>query len=436
MMDTAAPAPAPHVLVVGGGRDIPARLRALGAQTTFLCRLGVVESIHEPRSVAGIHGLRASAPNADWVALARTLHDLHRFSAVASFSEKDQDKAADVAEALGLPWHTPETVTLVHDKSAMRERLAKAGVDETTNGLVHSAGEVIDFGESYGWPVVVKPASGTGSSGVTIVAGPEYVHDAWGWAGTAQWTESAAIIVEQFLPGREYSVESLSEGGVHVPVAIVEKHTLPTHCVEVGHVTPALLPEAAGELIRGLVRDALTALGVRAGVTHTEVMLCDDGLPRVIETHLRPGGDDIPLLVRDGLGVDLIDLLVRQTLGERVLGEVREQLSRSADRAGADRGDAGAGAAAIWFAVPEAAGRVVALAGLDEAAGMPGVVSVEPEISIGETTGGVHDTFSRAVAVRAVASDAQQALRAARAASEAIRVFVEPVGAASGGEER
>jgi biotin carboxylase len=415
MTGTAAPDRLPHVLVVGGGREIPGRLRERGARVTFLCRLGVVESIIDPRAAAGIHGLPPAAPTADWVALARFLHQRDGFTAVASFSEKDQDKAAEVAVALGLPWHSPETVRLVHDKSAMRGRLVEAGVDDTTNAVVRSTADVVGFGERHGWPVVVKPASGTGSSGVTIVTDAGKVAEAWDWVTAARLAENDTILVEQYLTGDQYSVETYSEDGAHVPVAIVEQHVQPPHCVNVAYVTPAPLAARTAERIRSTVGEALAALGIRDGVTNTEIMLGGDGVPRVIEVNLRPAGDDTPELVLDGLGVDLIDLLVRRTLGERVIDELRGMLGRPG----------GAGAAAICFTSPDRIGRVVEIAGLDEASREPGVVAVRPLLAVGDMTEQVLDAFSRGAVVRCSGQDARETLRAARSAAKRIRIVTD-----------
>ncbi|MFH0246330.1 ATP-grasp domain-containing protein [Streptomyces sp. HK10] len=406
----------PHILVVGGGRDIPVRLRAAGARTTFLCRLEVLPSIREVEQAAGAHGLAHTAPVEAWVELARLLHARHPFTAVASFSEKDQDKAAHVAEALELPWHSPETVTLVHDKLAMRERLRAVGVDPTHNALAGSVADIIAFGTERGWPVVVKPAQGTGSSGVTVVAGPEEAEAAWAWAGGAQWVENPLVLVEEYLTGAEFSVETISEDGVHLPVAVVAKHALPTHCVEVGHVAPAGIPAETEARVHILVKELLTALGVRQGVTHTELKLTDDGSVRVVETHLRPAGDDIPTLVRDAVGIDLIDLLVEQTLGRSVLDGLRGNRTAVAEAAGG---------AAVWYAVPRFPGRVVEVAGVDKARAMPHVVAVDPAIAPGEMVTEVRDSFSRVASVRAVAPTAQAALDAAKAAAALVEAVVE-----------
>ena len=59
-----------------------------------------------------------------------------------------------------------------------------------------------------------------------------------------------------------------------------------------------------------------------SGPTHTEIVLTESG-PRLIETHLRFGGDSIWDLVTDATGVDLVKNQWRQMIGEKVLPGIR-----------------------------------------------------------------------------------------------------------------
>ncbi|MER8096114.1 hypothetical protein [Streptomyces goshikiensis] len=65
------------------------------------------------------------------------------------------------------------------------------------------------------------------------------------------------------------------------------------------------------------------ALGIEFRPTQTEVILTSRG-PRIIETHLRTGGDELWNMVTDATGVDLIESQLRQVLGEKVLPGIRE----------------------------------------------------------------------------------------------------------------
>ncbi|MBD0710810.1 MULTISPECIES: ATP-grasp domain-containing protein [unclassified Streptomyces] len=417
-----------HVLIVGGGREIPGLIRDAGGPdvvTTILCRMDFVPKVREPGRHDRVLALRSDAPDAEWIALAAAVHARQPFTRVGTFGERDQDRAAAVAAALGLPCHSPETIARVHDKEAMRRRLAELGVDETPGGRVADVAELRSFLARHGTPCVVKPVRGAGSFGVSVVRDLDGAEAAFARASADfEVIPDAGVLVERFHEGPQFSVEAFSEDGEHEILAVTRKFSDPVGFVELGHVVPAELSPEQTDAVHGYVRRLLDALGIAYGVTHTEVVLTADG-PRVIETHVRLAGDEIPYLVHDVTGVDLVDCVVRQTLGLPVLADIRRTLADpSVDRS----------PEAIWFAVPRARGTLARIGGLDEAADRPGVVTAEALLGAGDVLGDLDSSESRAAFVRARGADAAEAVERARQAVAALEfeVTVSGDGAAGG----
>ncbi|WP_320069466.1 hypothetical protein [Micromonospora sp. RTGN7] len=148
-------------------------------------------------------------------------------------------------------------------------------------------------------------------------------------------------------------------------------------------------------------------LGVEFGATHTEVVLTADG-PRVIETHVRMGGDEIPALAHDATGVELAEYVVRQTVGEEVLPQLRTSLAA----APAGR------SSAIWFAAAPAAGVLTAVEGTELAAEVPGVTEVRLLVEPGAKLAALASSDDRIAYARAVSDSPGAALAAARQAVE------------------
>ncbi|WP_335938776.1 ATP-grasp domain-containing protein [Streptomyces sp. PTD5-9] len=416
-----------HVLIVGGGREIPGLIRETGGPgvaTTILCRMDLVPKIRNPGQHDRVIGLRSEAPVEEWTALAAAVHAHHPFTRVGTFGERDQDRAAAVAEALGLPCHTPRTIAWVHDKHAMRRRLAETGVDTTPVARVADAAALRAFLDEHGAPCVVKPAQGAGSFGVSVVRGPEEADAAFARASADfALIPDAGVLVERFHEGPQFSVEAFSEDGEHEIVAITRKFSDPVGFVEIGHVAPAALGAEETEAVHAYVRALLDALEIGYGITHTEVVLTAAG-PRVIETHVRMAGDEIPYLVQDVTGVDLIACVVRQTLGLPVLADIRRTLADpSVDRR----------PEAIWFAVPRARGTLSSIGGMDEAAGQPDVVAVEALLGPGDEVGGLDSSESRAAFVRARGANEAEAVKRAREAALALDFTVKVPGGAESG---
>ncbi|MFI1717920.1 ATP-grasp domain-containing protein [Streptomyces sp. NPDC053513] len=417
-----------HVLIVGGGREIPGLIRDAGGPdvvTTILCRMDFVPKIRKPGQHDRVLALRSDAPDAEWIALAAAVHERQPFTRVGTFGERDQDRAAAVAAALGLPCHSPQTIAYVHDKDAMRRRLAELGVDETPGGRVADVAELRAFLAQHGTPCVVKPVQGAGSFGVSVVRSAEEAEAAFARAAADfEVIPDAGVLVERFHEGPQFSVEAFSEDGEHEILAVTRKFSDPVGFVELGHVVPAELSPEQTDAVHGYVRRLLDALDITYGVTHTEVVLTAAG-PRVIETHVRLAGDEIPYLVHDVTGVDLVDCVVRQTLGQPVLADIRKTLADpSVDRS----------PEAIWFAVPQARGTLARIGGLDEAAARPGVVAAEALLDAGDVLGDLDSSESRAAFVRARGADAAEAVERARQAVAALEfeVTVSGDGAAGG----
>ncbi|MBH0244589.1 ATP-grasp domain-containing protein [Streptomyces cavourensis] len=399
-----------HILIVGTGRDFPARIRAArpGARTTVFCRLDSVDRVRDPGDNARVLGLRDDAPEQEWVDLAAAVHARDPFTRIGTFGERNQNHYARIAEALGLTAHSPDTVHLVHDKRAMRARLSEAGVDSTAGVRVSGVEELRTFVRRYGLPCVVKPVSNSGSAGITKVTDESGLAEAYARAASSyEGLADAGVLVEEFLDGPQFSVEAVSEAGEHQVVAITAKFSDPASFVELGHVTPARLTDEVRDEVHTYVGAVLDALGVEFGPTHSEICLTEKG-PRLIETHVRMGGDEIPALVRDATGVDVDECAARQTLGESVLPNVRATLAENRP----------APCSAVWFAALESTGVLDRVGRLDEARSLPGVTEVRLLAKPGAEVGGLTSSDSRVAFARALADTPEDAARAARGAVE------------------
>ncbi|MGF1431053.1 ATP-grasp domain-containing protein [Kitasatospora sp. LaBMicrA B282] len=397
-----------HVLIVGTGREFPALVRAArtAAETTVMCRVEYVHKLREAGGNARVLALREHAPDAEWIALAAAVHAQHPFTRIATVGERDQDRCAAIGAALGLSTHRPETVALVHDKNLMRQRLAEAGVDTTAHVRAADEQAVRAFLRAHGGPCVVKPVAGAGSAGVTLVRTEDEVAAAWQRATGEHegiGITETGVIVEEFLSGEQYSVEAFSEAGEHLVLSVTRKFSDPVGFVELGHVAPAPLDDLQRKEITEYVTAVLDALGVGFGPTHTEIVLGSAG-PRVIETHLRVGGDEIPELTRDVTGIDLADCTVRQTLGESVLPGIRTALAEPREPL----------ASAIWFAAPAGSGVLAEVSGVEQARAVAGVQHVQVLAKPGARVAGLASSESRLAAVRAHADTAQAAVAAAQ----------------------
>lgn len=408
-----------RILVIGGGSGLQPRLRqaAPEVETAVICRASVLPWVHELPENRAVVVLNDDCSTKSWLAAARQLHREWPFDTVASFAEIDQDRAALVAASLGLPFHSPETVQRVHDKAAMRTRLNEMGVESMPFRQVRSEQELADFCAEVGPPLLVKPTCGRASAGIALVRDPADIEAAFALceSASAPRLEPSSPLAERYVPGPEFSVETISHRGVHYVFAISEQFKDERSKVEVGHVTPARISEANVDRIAAHVRTCLTALEISYGLTHTEVILGPDG-PVLVETHLRQAGDEIIDLVEAATGIDLTELLLQQIVGTdlAVLPEVASRAVRPHYHA----------AGAIRFLAPEEHGRLDGIDGLADASGLDGVDDVSQLVDDGSELTGLRSAYSRLVSVRGHAADADAAVRLVEIAAAKLSVRV------------
>lgn len=420
-----------HLLIVSGGSELPVRARAVhpGLRTSVICQQQVVPYLQEMEKIERLIVFPPAAPVAEWVAAAEFIHRVDPVQRVTNYTEYDTDKTAAIAEALKLPAPSADTYRFIADKCAMRQRLTEAGVDDTPATVVRSPDDVHRFVERVGFPLICKPLSGVGSRGVSVIHGPDDVPAALRTAGTAaEKLDVSELMVEKFHRGREYSVEGFSDDGRHIMACVTEKHIESRHFVELGHVLPAPLAPELRSRIETTVTAALTALGVTDGVTHTEVIVTGEpGQVRIVETHLRPAGDEIPYLLAQVSAVDLIDAQVRQSVGLPVYDQV---LAASRQFAEDPR------YAAIWYANPQTSGEILDIEGIEAARAVPGVRDVSVTVRVGDRIAPVIMSWDRPAYAWAVGHSADEALSRARAAVARLQFHVVPVEDAEGSTGR
>lgn len=231
---------------------------------------------------------------------------------------------AYVAEHMGLVGNSYEAAVRANNKYLMREAFSKAGVPCPGYCMIDDETKLDSIGD-LGLPLIVKPSDRSGSLGVMLVTDHEQLKDAVDKAISVSFKRQA--MVEEFIAGREISVEFISYNGAHYPLTITDKVTTGApHFVELEHHQPANLSEEQYDEIYRITKKALTALGVTNGASHSEYKITDDGRICIIEIGARMGGDFIGSdLVRLSTGYDFVQGVIDVALGKFNAPIINEQ---------------------------------------------------------------------------------------------------------------
>jgi biotin carboxylase len=240
-------------------------------------------------------------------------------SGLLCYNEQYVQPAARVVEALALPGFSSDAIRNCRDKRATRQALTAAGVAQPESVAVSSLDEAREVAARIGYPVVLKPRGLAGSMGVILVAsedeldaGFETAHTPW-YPGVPTYEDG--VLVETYLDGPEISIDGAVVDGRYVPMFVARKQ-LSEHPYfqETGHVVDATDELQRSPELMEMLRAAHVALGLRRGMTHSEVRLTSAG-PRIVEINARLGGDLIPYVGMLATGIDPARVAVDVVLG-------------------------------------------------------------------------------------------------------------------------
>ncbi len=237
-----------------------------------------------------------------------------------------------VASRLGLVGNTEKCVKASTNKHLMRKRFEECGDPSPKSILVESVIDLNDVNLNY--PIIIKPIDRSGSRGITKLEHEHSVKlkDAIEYA-KGQGFEKYAL-VEEFVPGQEYSVECISWHGRHYLLSMTQKFTTGSpHFIETAHLEPVVIDKNTLEKVKHIVFHALSSLQIENGASHSEIKIMEQEKIEIIEIGGRMGGDGIGShLVEWSTGIDYVRAVIQIALGEKPDLDTHLPLSAAAVR--------------------------------------------------------------------------------------------------------
>jgi biotin carboxylase len=205
----------------------------------------------------------------------RVLSTVGRVDAVVAVDSDMLPLAARLGAELGLAGNTPDAVAAAADKSVQRRLWAEAGVAQPGFHIVSGAADA----PRLGFPCVAKPVSLSASRGVlradseaALAAAMAEIRAILAESGRA---DDEPILIEEYVPGWELSIDGLLADGLLAVTAIFDKPDTPDGPTfeETLLVTPSRLPAPTLAAAMALAEKAAQALGLRHGPIHAELRI-------------------------------------------------------------------------------------------------------------------------------------------------------------------
>jgi len=177
---------------------------------------------------------------------------------------------ARVAEALDLPGLSPEVAYRATNKAEMRRVLRDRGVASPGFRVVRNGAQASEAVGDLRFPLVIKPVDNMGGRGIRRIDTKQEYDEAVRTARTH--SRCGTIIVEEYIPGSEFSIDALVvENEVHF-TGIADRHIFfPPYFIEMGHTIPTSADKAVLSEIKRTFEAGVHAIGIDNGAAKGDV---------------------------------------------------------------------------------------------------------------------------------------------------------------------
>jgi hypothetical protein len=213
-----------------------------------------------------------------------------RIDRIVSLDEFDQEHCALLREHMRLPGQGQSSMRFFRDKLAMRTQAKACGVLVPEFTGVFNHGDIAAFLRDVPGPWLLKPRMTASAIGIKPLSDAEAIWPILDQLGDLQ----SHYVLERFIAGEVFHCEGITWGSKVVFRQPFQYGKPPIQTMHQGGIftTRTLAPESDdGHGIAQIHDRLLAALGMQAGVTHSEfIKSATDGRFYFLETASRVGG--------------------------------------------------------------------------------------------------------------------------------------------------
>lgn len=227
---------------------------------------------------------------------------------------------AYVAEKMGLSGNGYKTAMTYTDKHLMRERSKGLGLPTIDSTVVDTLDEAREaFRSLGGGTAIIKPVDASSSRGISRIPDEEELVRKWEEA--KECSRSGGVIVERFVEGPQFEVDSIAAGGQVRPLmyADLDEFRIPNVFSSKTRLYPSVADASIVSRLLEYNQKINEGFGMYQGISHNEYILDEKtGEIYLIEAALRGGGTYIATdIARMQTGIDTQKFLVEVAMGER-----------------------------------------------------------------------------------------------------------------------
>ena len=247
----------------------------------------------------------------DMNAMSKLIKEKHFDGVITGFTDSVLPYYAEMCRLNGLPaYGTKEQFEIFTDKEKYKELMRK--FDVPTIPEYHVDPE--RFSETTAdikYPVIVKPADGSGSRGITVCENEDELKAAMEFAGNS--SKSKEILVEQYIDGSEATIFWVFDDGKYYLTLLGNRHIkhnqegelpLPVGYTYPSAVQPRFLKETAPKM-----EEMFRSVGIKNGMMFMQCKIID-GICHIYDVGYRLTGSLEYINLKGMCGYDPMDMLI------------------------------------------------------------------------------------------------------------------------------
>lgn len=267
-------------------------------------------------------------PYADQIVLADILNPYDTERAIANIkitgiasacSDRPLHTQAYLISKLNLPGISPFTAQISQNKILLKNCLYTAGVNLAPYRLIENSISLFTAAKEIGFPLVVKPNVGQGSTNVNIISDMTQIEC---WATANQALDHNEWIVESYLAEPyEFGAQAFLSNGELLFLALHnDKLFSQTKPIPIQHSFPFELPKELQsqqniiEDAKHQCRIAIEAIQIKNGAVNID-LIYHQGKVYVLEITNRVGANGLGEAISAHFGINYYDMIVYSALG-------------------------------------------------------------------------------------------------------------------------
>jgi biotin carboxylase len=222
--------------------------------------------------------------------------------------------AAYIAKKLELKYHSEILADQATNKYLMRKRAEELGLIIPRYLLIKSTFDLEKIEKEFTMPIILKPVDNCGSRGVLYVNDFRNVLSAYQYSFKKSFTGN--VIVEEFISGKEGSIEVLMENFNPTILGFCSKIKSPfPYRFDIRLDYPGDYSEGEIDEINSFTKKLVKGFNISNGIIHIEFIIRREKI-YLVEFAIRGcGGNVISHLLPATTGFDIPQFLIKQVFG-------------------------------------------------------------------------------------------------------------------------